>query len=76
MVETYLKVAFGILTFPIAALFLKLKCLHLPGLLGWLPFILNSLLWAGTIVGGLLVVKRKRSQNTASQPIAGTPGSG
>jgi hypothetical protein len=49
----------------------------LNGVLGWLPIILNSLLWAAVILGLIILIGRAmKSQNKQIQPIAGKPGSG
>ena len=43
-IEKSLDLALRILIFPIVTLSLNLSTLWLPGLFGWIPFLLNSLL--------------------------------
>ena len=62
--EQFLTALWKFLAFPIGTLYWKFKCLHLPGVLGWIPLIFNSLLWAGVVMGIIVTVVRfKESQN-------------
>ena len=56
--EQFLTALWKFLAFPIGTLCWKFKCLHLPGVLGWIPLILNSLLWAGVVMGIIVTVGR------------------
>ena len=58
--ENVLGLAFQALAFPIVTLALSLNIRALPGLLEWTFFILNSLLWAGVILGIAMLVKKQR----------------
>jgi hypothetical protein len=52
------------MVFPIGTFCQTLEWGNLPGILGWIPIILNSMLWAGILVGIMVVIgKHKESQN-------------
>ena len=64
--EESLLTIWGILASPIATAWMKLKLFHLPGILGWFPFILNSLLWSGLVIVIILTVQKLKNPQTKS----------
>ncbi|MFC1498342.1 hypothetical protein ACFLS1_07735 [Verrucomicrobiota bacterium] len=62
ILEHVLDIICKILIFPIVTLFLHINAKVLPAPLGWIPFILNSLLWAGVILGVAIAAKNSKKQ--------------
>jgi len=68
--EKVLMAVWKSLIFPIGTLSQRLDWGHLPGILGWIPIMLNSMLWAGAIIGIIVIIrKHQKSQNKTSEHI-------
>jgi hypothetical protein len=61
--EIVLDALASLLAFPFVTLMMKFDASYFPGLLGWLPFLANSALWAGTAI----VVRRRFRSNLVAQ---------